>query len=403
MVRRNTVTSLVGMLVLALLLQQEVLTLLVVLMLLAIGLAFLWNRWVLRRFSYTRELSQRRAFPGDTVTLSLHLSNRKLLSIPGVHVAEQIPRGLVVSGKGVTATSHQRSVIRRSTDIRWYEQVTWRYSMVCNQRGAFTIGPARIESGDPFGFYEAETEIDAEYVLIVFPRLLPLEQLRLPAIQPVGTLQARALIRDPLRTVGVRDYALTDSLRDIHWNATARTGTLQTRIYEATTERSLAIFLDIDSFERYWEGIDPEQVERVISAAATVVQAASDEGYAVGLYTNGAAPEYAPLIALPPSRSPGHAAHVLESLARLGQLSVTPMYRLLQRYAPHLPHGATLLLISAIAPEDVQQALAAIRGRPKIWLFLGERAPSVPGVTMHHAPAAQSWRRTSQHRQEVQP
>jgi uncharacterized protein (DUF58 family) len=233
--------------------------------------------------------------------------------------------------------------------------------------------------------------------LIVYPRLLPLADLGLPPRNPLGELRARQLLRDPLRTVGVRDYHPDDPLRDVHWSATARTGTLQTRVYESTTSREIAIFLDLDSFERYWQGIDDVQVERLISAAATLARAGLDEGFAVGLYVNGAPAEFEHFVRLPPGRSPAQLERIMETLARLTPYSVTPMARMLSATAGDLPWGATLLLLSAIAPEGTRAALLRQRehGRAVAWLYLGEDAPpSVPGVLVRHAPPRDDWRGT---------
>jgi len=283
-----------------------------------------------------------------------------------------------------------------SASLRWYESIVWRYRLRCTARGAYRLGPAQIEGGDPFGFYRTVKDIPARTSLIVYPRLLPLEQLGLPARHPLGDLRARQLIRDPLRTIGVRDYHPDDPLKHVHWTATARTGALQTRIYEPTTAREVAIFLDLDSFERYWQGIDEEQVERLISATATLAQAGLTDGYAVGLYVNGAPFEFEHFVRLPPGRSPAQLERIMETLARLTPYSVTPMARLLRVATSDLAWGATLLLISAIAPDGTRAALLRQRehGRDVVWLYLGEdQPPVVPGVLVRHAPPRTDWRR----------
>jgi uncharacterized protein (DUF58 family) len=166
----------------------------------------------------------------------------------------------------------------------------------------------------------------------------------------------------------------------------------------------VAIFLDLDSFERYWQGIDEAQVERLISAAATVAQAGLADGYAVGLYVNGAPFEFEHFVRLPPGRSPAQLERIMETLARLTPYSVTPMARLLRVAAADLAWGATLLLISAIAPEGTRAALLRQRehGRDVAWLYLGEDAPPVvPGVLVRHAPPLEDWRGSGYPRQQT--
>jgi uncharacterized protein (DUF58 family) len=396
MFRRSTIQGLFLLLALSLVTGQGLLALMCILLLLTAGMARLWDRWSLLRVTYARELSQPRAFPGDEVELAIRISNRKPLPLVALTVRDIVPANLAIAGHDKRLDTEGRQVIHRVTSLRWYESIVWRYRLTCTQRGAYRLGPAQLEGGDPFGFYRTVKDIPDRASLIVYPRLLPLEELGLPPRHPLGDLRARALIRDPLRTVGVRDYHPDDPLKDVHWTATARTGALQTRIYEPTTAREIAIFLDLDSFEKYWQGIDEEQVERLISAAATLAKTGLEDGYAVGLYVNGAPAEFEQFVRLPPGRSPAQLERIMETLARLTPYSVAPMARLLRTTTTDLPWGATLLLLSGIAPESTRAALLRQRerGRDVAWLYLGEDAPPiVPGVLVKHAPPRGDWRR----------
>src|SRR5690349_9048315 len=383
MFRLQTIQGLFVLTALALVTGQGLLALICILLLVTAGVARLWDRWSLLRVSYTRELSQQRAFPGDEVELVIRIANRKPLPLVALVVRDIVPLKLEIVGHTKRLDTEGRQVINRMTSLRWYESIGWRYRLRCLARGAYRLGPVQLEGGDPFGFYRSVVDMPARTSLIVYPRLLPLEELGLPPRNPLGELRARQLIRDPLRTIGVRDYHTNDPLKDVHWSATARTGTLQTRIYEATTSREVAIFLDLDSFERYWQGVDEERIERLISAAATLAQSGLEEGYAVGLYVNGAPAEFERFVRLPPGRSPAQLARIMETLARLTHYSVTPMARLLRTTTSDLPLGATVLLLSVIAPEETRAALLRQResGRSVAWLYLGDdEAPAVPGV-----------------------
>lgn len=394
MFRRSTIQSLVVLFVLALVLRVTLLALLSVLLLVTAGVAWLWNRYALARLGYERGFSTARAFPGDDVELTIALVNRKPLPLALVDVRDLLPAGLYADDETIKIDRDDRQVLQRTTSLRWYERITWRYTVRCQRRGAYQIGPATVDAGDPFGFYRSTLKIEPTGALVVFPTLLPLEHLGLPARSPIGNLRARQLIRDPLRTIGVRDYRPDDPIKDVHWAATARTGTLQTRIYEPTTARELAVVLDLDSFEQYWQGINEDQIERSISAAATLAKAGLEEGYAVGLYVNGAPAHHESLVRLPPSRNPAQLERIMDTLARLTPYSVTQAARVLRMAAADLPWGATILLVSAVKPQSSRAELARLRerGRAAAWLYLGEDAPpTLPGVPVHHAPPVQDW------------
>ena len=83
-------------------------------------------------------------------------------------------------------------------------------------------------SGDVFGFFSKEDTFTNWQYLLVYPLVVPLTRFSLPARHPFGDRRApRRLLEDPARVIGVRDYAYGDSLRCVHWKATARTMQLQ--------------------------------------------------------------------------------------------------------------------------------------------------------------------------------
>lgn len=389
MFQRATVTLLAFLLLLAVAFGAAGLALICALLLATAGLARLWSHWSLARVRYERRLSQQRAFPGDELELTITITNRKLLPLATLQVLDRMPAGLASNAPLIYSGSRQAQLLRRRTRMGWYEQVVWRYSLRPQARGAYRLGPVQLLSGDPFGLYSSDEEQADTTGLLVYPRLLSLPELGLPPRNPLGDSGAPALLRDPLRTVGVRDYAPSDPLKDVHWGATARTGSLQSRVYEPTSSRTLALFLDLDTFEYYYEGIDPQLVERLISAAATLAQVGLEAGYAVGLYANGAPAEDEHLARLPPGRSPAQLGLIMETLARLTAYSVTTVSRLMQVTAGELHPGATVLLVGAVNSAAVRAALLRLRhsGYQVTWLYMGAgAAPAVPGVTVYQAP-----------------
>ncbi len=398
MFRRSMAWLLALLLGAALLFQLPLLALLCTLLLLAAGVAWVWNRYALARLTYMASLSTATAFPDDEIELQIRVANRKPLPLVAMITRELLPAGLTALTEKIDRDFHGRQVLSRKAGIGWYEGLTWRYRVRCDARGAYLLGPATIEAGDPFGFFRVVRDEQRRTRLLVYPRLLPLSELGLPARQPIGNLRARQLIRDPLRIAGARDYHPDDPLKDIHWAATARIGTLQTRVYETTTERTLALFLDLDTFVRYWEGIDPIKIERMISAAATLATNGLNEGFAVGLYVNGAPAEQAQAARIPPSRSPAQLGRLMQALAGLTHYSITPIARLLRSEAPRLPWGASVLLLSVVAPEATCASMLALRqrGRAVTWLWMADSAPPrLPELSMIHAPSQADWRRTN--------
>ncbi len=381
---------------LALLLGRGTLALLLGLVLLALLVARFWSRVALRGITYERILSPDHAFVGDEVDLQVRVRNAKLLGLPGLRIHDLVSARLDI--RGVKLVPHTRPgarLMERWTWLRPYEAVSWHVSVRCLERGYYVFGPAHLEATDPWGLHVTEAELPERTALIVYPQLVPLQELELDPRHPLGDVRApRQLLNDPSRTVGIRDYQREDPFKAIHWGATARRDQLQTRIYEPTTSLEVAIALDLDTFEQYWEGIEPELAERMISVAATVATAARSGRWSFGLYANCAIADGDQLVRLPPSRSPAQLPLVLETLAKIVPYSIAPMPQILRRLGPVLPWGATLLVISAVPSQAMQQVLLRLaeRGRRVLWLYCGSgQPPVVPGVDVRRVAPDERW------------
>src|SRR3989440_6544519 len=275
-------------LIASILFHQPLLVVIGLLVLVITGTTDIWATYCLRQLRYQRQFSEQRALFGEQVTLSLAVENAKLLPLPWLEIEDTVPRALTMTGQRARVSIvGETAVLENLFSTRWYERVTRRYTLHCNARGVHKFGPTRVRSGDVFGFISNEETIANWQYLLVYPLVVPLTRFSLPARHPFGDRRApRRLLEDPTRVIGVRDYAYGDSLRRVHWKATARTMQLQSKIYEPTTTYTMILFLNVKTQFDSVYGLQPELQELAICAAASVSDWAPNEGYAVGLYAN---------------------------------------------------------------------------------------------------------------------
>ncbi len=192
--------------------------------------------------------------------------------LPWLEIEDTIPRSLPIEGQQVRVSYYgDTAILDNLFSTRWYERITRSYTIQCNARGVHKFGPTVVRSGDVFGFLSNEEMLSNWQYLLVYPLVAPLTRFNLPSRRPFGDRTAqRRLLEDPLRTIGVRDYVYGDSLRRVHWKATARTMQLQSKVYEATTTYTLVIFLNIMTQFDVVHGLQPEILELAICAAASV-------------------------------------------------------------------------------------------------------------------------------------
>ena len=387
------------LLIASLLLHQVPLLLVSLLFFMAGGVAWLWGRFCLNAVEYRHRLSSNRVFWGDEVQLETEIINKKLLPLFWLQVDDEIPPEVTFL-KGNTSASDRvnRSVLNNVLSLGWYHKVVRRYPIKCMQRGSFTFGPARLASGDLFGFAKKSMEVKGTENLIVYPRIVPLEKLGIPARQPFGDIRLeKHMFQDPVLTSGVRDYVFGDSLKQIHWKTTARRGRLQTKIFEPTTTVDMGIFLDSRTVKPPLWGSVPRLLELAIITAASVSSYALDNGYRAGLYINqnrGAGNET--VIKLPPSQHKDQKLLILEILAEMKETETMPMSRLLLKEARNLPWGSTIVVISAMVTDALLASLLQIKrgGRRAALIAVGGSsgaAASPDGLTIYHVPDSVIW------------
>ncbi|HET7769086.1 MAG TPA: DUF58 domain-containing protein [Chloroflexota bacterium] len=359
----------------------------------------LWERYALTRVSYRRILGERRAFFGEELPLVVEIENAKLLPLAWLEAEDSVPLDLEIAG-GPAAVGYElgRSLLRQLVALRWYERVRLSYTLRCAARGSHQFGPVHLRSGDPFGFSAREATLQVYDRVLVYPRLVPLEQLGLPSRHPFGDARdPRRLFPDAARMAGVRQYAAGDSPRHIHWKASARMQALQTRVFEPTTSHTLMLYVNLASFEGYWwASLNKAQLELAITAAASIAKWGLEQDYHVGVSTNGAPSGGGEELGIPPAGDAQQLVRALETLARVSIFARTPLERLLARDRARLPWGTTVVVVSAVFPQAVLEVVGTLAslGHTASLVQIGGAAPQgVPAGLLYYRVPDVEWQR----------
>lgn len=290
-------------------------------------LAYLWVRALAGGLHLNRQARAPAATAGQLVEERLNLRNDSRLPAVWVEIIDRSSNLLdpikLVSGVG-----------GRSSRTRWPRH---RFS----RRGVYSLGPTRIRTGDPFGVFSLTTENPSSESLIV---LAPTVEIRRPRSARSGWAgEGAANSRSAARVVsqaGVQEYVAGDSLRRIHWPATAHRGKLVVRQLESITSRDWWILLDLDRSAHVGTGLD-STLELGVVTAASLVSMGSREGRKVGLACFGSEPTMIPL-----GSGERHWWAIQRALAAAGPGTST-LERLLRAVPAGARSQATMLLVTA--------------------------------------------------------
>ncbi len=205
-----------------------------ILLLTALVVIYLWSLTCVRGLWVAREHAPT-TLKGKTITVTLRLIN-----------SSRSPRFLVFGYDHFTGEAkgkEYKAVVFRS--VRGRGEATILYEATARRRGAFSIGPFYLYTGDPLGFFKHAKKVGVFTELLVLP---------LPLSTRINYLRSRSTIaKDEYSTIslpgasteflGVREYQAGDAYRKIHWLSSAKVGELITKQFERNVASTLSVVL----------------------------------------------------------------------------------------------------------------------------------------------------------------
>ena len=323
-----------------------------------------WSSQALKQMRFQRKFDSK-VFPGETVPVQIHLHNTGLLPAVWMRVQDYYPIEVA------DAKSFQQIITlgpRAKTRVD--------YTLKAHKRGYYTIGPLYLSSGDLLGLSgDRGAESGYDY-LTVYPRVIPLSSVKLPSRSPMGTLKTnQPIFEDPSRPMGTRDYQVGDSLRRIDWKATASSGRMQTRLFEPSIALETILFLNLN-IQDYFYRSRFDATELAIVAAGSLGNWISSQRQSVGLITNAFDPLTVDnqVTPLHPRKGRGQLMRILEVLARVRTVESASFPALIGSSRVKLGWGATLLVITGSAEQNLFDELIQTRrsGLNPVLILCGE-------------------------------
>jgi hypothetical protein len=345
-------------------------------------------RWIesveVERFVEAQEVTV-----GATVAVGLKITNKSGYWIPWMLIDDKIAKRYTklppVALNLLVATVQLFSFSPKKTTLH-------RYALQTQRRGYYQLGPTLLETGDLLGLHRSFRIANQPSYLTVLPRLTVLEGIEVSSRRPMGEMKVEdRVLEDPTLMTGLREYRAGDPINRVHWKATARTGTLHTRVFQPTCVQGAMLLLDMHESTNP-QRHEPVRTDLAVSAAASIAHWLYQNAEPFGLVSNGrdAAERMRELnkkglysdrtsateniemrsqsdrlnpIVLGANRTPEHFAELHRMLARLERTDGLKLDQLLIETESRLPKLLSLIAIVQKVDEAGLVALEMMRRR----------------------------------------
>lgn len=332
---------------------------------------------------------------GAEVEIRVCVENKGALTVAWVLVEDLLPEAALRQKPPQLKLRNKRLKLAM---IRAGRSSTLKYTIICEMRGYYQVGPTLLETGDLFGLHRRHRVVAKPIYLLVLPKIVSLPKYDFSSRRPIGEINsAHRLFEDPTRNAGVRPYQVGDPLQRVHWRATARTGELMCKIFEPTTLAGASILLDFHQDGYYARG-EPYRSELAVTTAASLAYAVTMLNQQIGFASNGkdAADRIRVNISTQEDedeQSPGFTSRaevradkemieesdrlrpvqvetrrgieqfqqVREALARLELTEGLTFAQLILEVSPRLPRDATIIAVLPRVPVETSTMLGSLR------------------------------------------
>lgn len=327
----------------------------IVLLVILLGLAEFTRRRGFDKLTIKRETDKLAVSQGEEFKVSIIIENNKWLPISFLLLKEKIPGNIEFSRDESFDRYVEFNYHITRYNIKWFERLKRSYNHKAYKRGTYLLKEIEVSIGDIFGFFSKDMLIDDYLELLVYPKLIALNEIQFTATSLHGdNIIKRWIYKDPLYIKGIREYNTEDRMKDIHWKSSLKMNKLMVKDYDYTSEMELDIIVDVQCGDPYWQSIIPKNIESAVSVAASFAKQAIKEGIPAGMRTNSQLLYYGSSLKKAVEPSLNSFKDIMELCARIDYTPRLSFYEFLQQEGKYFNRNRTYLIITSyLNPESV--------------------------------------------------
>ena len=317
---------------------------LILILLVTIGVSFLWNWLMIVGITARTNLGNTHIESGSSINETVLVKNRSVIPKYGLEIRDLTD--MPGYKGGVVATLRTRS----SSEFT--------LKPTSKMRGKYKAGLIEIANIDPFGLFRFEITCGVNQEILVLPRIHNLPEFYITNADLSGdsSIRKRSSTVTP-HASSVRDYASGDSLSRVHWGTSARMGKLMSKEFDLGSASEVWIISDLDksiNFGYMEESTD----EYAASIAASLSKKYIGSNLPVGLIAYGEKRYFQAA-----DTGAGHLNRLVEYLAMSRCEGDTSLESVLSNEEPLWTHLTTLVVITSSPRTQWSRSLRALARR----------------------------------------
>ena len=328
--------------------------------------SWVWMRWSARGLQIHRHARVQRANVGDIFEEKFEVANTSRVSAPWIEVLNKSTIPFAAGSRLFTLV--------KGREKQSYIARTW-----LTRRGAFPLGPTRISTGDPFGFFSSGRDFPPTQTLLVLPVIFEIKSFLFPAgLLPGGQVIRRKSADINPHASGIREYVHGDAMKRIHWATSVRRNQLMVKEFEQDPQAEIWLYLDLQGSVHYSKPheieempvealmfrrrpkfkLPPSTLEYSVSITASLAHYYIGKRRAVGFVSAGQT-----FTVHPAEHSDRQAARILETLAFVEANGELSMAGLVTVQSSQLPQGSSVILVTPTMSPDLLHAVDDLQRR----------------------------------------
>jgi len=280
--------------------------------------------------------------PGDTFSVHTIITNKSLVPVSYLAVREVYPMTARLNENMPVHEGFDGLHVMKVCRIKGRQRKKLILETSIKERGVHTFKGDSIEFGDFLGFREVSKAVSNRQELVVYPEKLNDKSFTDALGSFCGDLTAkRFLIRDPILTVGYREYTGRESMKEIHWLQSAHRGMLMVREFDYNRQLSASVILSVDGLSL----LDTSGLDMCCFAARTACETLAEAGVPVSFFTNARLSRLEAKDVWRCEVSAGRTGALLEGLGRVTGYSCSPLDKLLDYAMRESDFNAAFIII----------------------------------------------------------